>query len=81
MIIQSGGATGGSPSGQDIHSDAIDITKTPQANGGMPTKVTSYYQTPQMSQDGERGVGNMSKDMFGSMNGQQAGEMKNNGGV
>lgn len=81
MVIQSGGATGGVPVGQEEHLDWVgELIKLPEANGGVPMKVTTqgsqYDSTPN-----DRNLGDMSKDMYGSMNGRSAGEVKSNGGV
>lgn len=47
---------GATATGSPVHSDAIDITKTPQANGGVKAQVTSHM------------TGNSSKGVEGGIN-------------
>jgi len=56
--IQGGGATGGVTSGQVEHSDWVgEMMKLPQANGGVPTKVTSHM-TGNNEEGPEGGINN-----------------------
>lgn len=56
--INAGGATGGSTSGQEEHSDWVGtMMKLPQANGGVETKVTTHM--PGNNEEGiEGGIDN-----------------------
>lgn len=84
MAKQGGGASGGVPNGQDEHSDWVgNLEKLPQANGGVPAKITSRqcarpneYET---SLPEERPIGDITKDMYGSMNRRPAGKMQDGG--
>lgn len=65
------GSTGG---GSPVHSDfPFPIIKLPQENGGIKAKVTSHQIGNSGYIEGERGVGDISKDQYGSMNGRSAG--------
>ena len=71
---------------QDEHSDdpgTRDIL--PQSNGGVPVRVTQFQSArPHEYEDtakGERNLGDMGKDEFGSMNGKAAGKIRGEGGV
>ena len=79
--INAGGATGGSPVGQEVHTDwPGQLEKLPQANGGVQVMSTSKQSARPseypMTAEGERDIGNISRDKLGSMNGRSAGETK-----
>ena len=80
--VTAGSVTGGMTDGQEIHSDFPgEMMRLPQANGGVPTRVTTHHENSGEAMPQERGVGDMSRDEYGSMNGRQAGETRSHGGV
>ncbi len=77
---------GSTQGGEPIHSDNPAmvgyVTKGSdgQGNGRVPMTVTSHMIGDGKAMEGERGIGDISKDKFGSMNGKPAGEMRGEGG-